>query len=271
VDAAHPLHSTASIVMRIGPRTPVGVASTERRLASRIVPLAAAPTGVVGPIRIASLSCLVALALAGCYAPLYAPSPAPSPDGGGDPEVDVDPDVDVGGDGDGDADVVPGGEGEGEGEGEDDVEPDPAPDPPPDEDPEDPAVELTADEQDLFEALNAARRDNGLGPVVIDERLLCAARNHANDVGASGDCGHVGSDGSWPWDRAQACGYPQDDWTVNEIAAGPGFTSGDEAVWGWSQSSGHWAAIVHTEAAAVGVGVRDSCYIALFDCCVAGS
>jgi len=203
---------------------------------------------------------------------MYAPPPGPSPDGDGDPEVDVDPSVDVGGDADADGDDVrPGGEGEGE--GEDGWEPEPAPDPPPDDEdvPEDPAVELTADEQDLFQALNAARAENGLGPVVIDERLLCAARNHANDVGASGDCGHVGSDGSWPWDRAQACGYPQDQWTVNEIAAGPGFTSGDEAVWGWSQSPGHWAAIVHTEATAVGVGVRDSCYIALFDCCVAGS
>ncbi|MBI2892300.1 MAG: CAP domain-containing protein [Deltaproteobacteria bacterium] len=172
-------------------------------------------------------------------------------DGDGDRGGDSDGDGDRGGDSDGDADQ-PGGEGEGEGEDEP------------------PGVELTADEQDLFDAINDARRENGLDPVVIDERLLCAARNHARDVGGSGACGHVGADGSWPWDRAQACGYPQDDWTVNEIAAGPGFTSGDEAVWGWSQSPGHWAAIVHTEATSLGVGVESSCYIALFDCCVAG-
>lgn len=201
-------------------------------------------------------------------------APPPSSDEGDDdgPDVDVDPNVDLGGDGDADDDAptpLPGGEGE----GEDDWEPEPAPDPPADdeeEDPEDPGVQMTADERDLFDALNRARADNGLGPVVIDERLLCAARNHADDVGGNGSCGHVGSDGSWPWDRAQACGYPQDQWTVNEIAAGPGFTSGDDAVWGWSQSPGHWAAIVHTEATSVGVGVVDSCYIALFDCCVAG-
>lgn len=210
----------------------------------------------------------------GCYAPINVPSPAPAGDGDADPGVDVDPRVDVGGDGDADGDIGIGGEGEGE--GEDGWQPDPAPDPPPDDgadpaDPADPAVELTADEQDLLDALNAARRDNGLDPVAIDERLLCAARNHANDVGASGDCGHVGSDGSWPWDRAEACGFPQDQWTVNEIAAGPGFTSGDEAVWGWSQSPGHWAAIVHPDATTVGVAVRDTCYIADFDCCVAGS
>ncbi len=129
---------------------------------------------------------------------------------------------------------------------------------------------LTADEIDLFDALNAARVENGLAPVVVDMRLMCAARKHAIDVGGDGSCGHVGSDGSWPWDRAEACGFPQDDWTVNEIAAGPGFTSGEEAVWGWSNSPGHWAAIVHTEATSVGVGVYNTCYIALFDCCVAG-
>jgi uncharacterized protein YkwD len=98
---------------------------------------------------------------------------------------------------------------------------------------------------------------------------MCAARNHANDVGETGECGHVGSDGSWPWDRAAACGFPQDTWTVNEIAAGPGFTDGADAVWGWQQSPGHHAAIVHTEAQYVGVGVHNTCFIALFDCCVA--
>ena len=132
-------------------------------------------------------------------------------------------------------------------------------------------ADLTAAEVDLLDALNGARADNGLAPVAVDARLMCAARKHALDVGTSGDCGHVGSDGSWPWDRAAACGFPQDDWTVNEIAAGPGFADGADAVWGWSNSSGHWAAIVHAEARWVGVAVHNTCFIALFDCCVAGS
>ncbi len=130
---------------------------------------------------------------------------------------------------------------------------------------------LTVDEIDLFDALNGARLDNGLAAIVIDDRLMCAARKHALDVGGNGSCDHVGSDGSWPWDRAEACGFPQDSWTVNEIAAGPGFESGEEAVWGWSHSSGHWAAIVHPQAVSVGVAVHNTCYIALFDCCVDGS
>lgn len=134
-----------------------------------------------------------------------------------------------------------------------------------------PAQQLTAAELDLFNALNKARADKGLPPVVIDWKLMCAARKHSLDVGGNGSCGHVGSDGSWPWDRAQACGFPQQKWTVNEIAAGPGFSDGADAIWGWSNSPGHWAAIVHTQAKSVGVGVFKTCFIALFDCCVAGS
>jgi uncharacterized protein YkwD len=68
-----------------------------------------------------------------------------------------------------------------------------------------------------------------------------------------------------------ACGFPQITWTVNEIAAGPGFSDGADAVWGWSHSSGHYAALMHPGAQYVGVAVHMTCFIALFDCCVAGS
>ena len=131
------------------------------------------------------------------------------------------------------------------------------------------AAMLSPAEADLLRALNDERGRQGLAPVAIDERLLCAARKHAMDVGGNGSCGHVGSDGSWPWDRAMTCGFPQSDWTVNEIAAGPGFTGGNDAVDGWRQSPGHYRAIVLPEARTVGVAVHQSCYIALFDCCVA--
>lgn len=144
--------------------------------------------------------------------------------------------------------------------------------PPPSAEPDGgPPQDLTPEEADLLRAINDERRSLGLREVVVDPRLMCAARRHAMDVGASGACGHVGSDGSWPWDRAEACGFPQESWTVNEIAAGPGFRDGDDAVSGWRQSSGHYAALTHERAESVGVGVFDSCFIALFDCCVAGS
>lgn len=131
--------------------------------------------------------------------------------------------------------------------------------------------DLNTEERDLLDAINAERATRGLAPVAVDDRLQCAARRHAMDVGSSGDCGHVGSDGSWPWDRAMACGFPQETWTVNEIAAGPGFTDGADAVWGWSNSPGHYAALMHERARFGGFAVHNTCFIAVFDCCVAGS
>jgi uncharacterized protein YkwD len=132
-----------------------------------------------------------------------------------------------------------------------------------------PVPSLSADEKDLLDAINQARIQNGVSPVKPDPHLMCAARNHVLDVGSSGTCGHVGSDGSWPWDRAAACGFPRAE-VVNEIAAGPGFVDGAEAVWGWSQSPGHWAGLLHQSATLAGVGVHQTCYIAMFDCCVEG-
>ena len=152
--------------------------------------------------------------------------------------------------------------------------PPPPPPPPPKQDsgtppppPPPPGFTLSAKEKDLLAALNKARANNGLPAVAADAKLTCAARMHATDV--AGGCDHTGSDGSWPWDRAQTCGFAQSTWTVNEICAGPGFTSGSDAVSGWKQSSGHWAALISNQAKLVGLGVgANGCYVALFDCCV---
>jgi uncharacterized protein YkwD len=134
-------------------------------------------------------------------------------------------------------------------------------------------VTLTAQEKDLFDAINAARAKNGLNTLTIDPYLLCAARLAAKVVPPTGSCGHVGSDGSWPSDRAKSCGMPASAaGYVNEIAAGPGFTDGADAVWGWSQSSGHWWGLTHPQAKKMGVAATaNGCYWAVFDCCIAGS
>jgi uncharacterized protein YkwD len=133
-------------------------------------------------------------------------------------------------------------------------------------------VTLTAAEQDLLRAINDERRANGLPEVTADPLLMCAARNHVMDVGSTGACGHISSDGRNWVDRAMACGMDERSaWLVNEIAAGPGFTDGADAVSGWRQSSGHHRAIVHPMATTVGLGIHNSCFIAVFDCCIAGS
>ena len=128
-------------------------------------------------------------------------------------------------------------------------------------------------EADLLKAINDARAKKGLPTVVADPQLMCAARLAAKVVPPSGNCGHVGADGSWPHDRAKTCGMSNTAaWKVNEIAAGPNFRDGADAVWGWSQSSGHWWGLTHPQARKIGVAATSKgCYWALFDCCIKGS
>jgi len=135
--------------------------------------------------------------------------------------------------------------------------------------------QLSSEEQDLLDALNKARSQNGLPPVAANAQLTAAAREHANDQ--AGGCDHTGSDGSWPHDRAKKHGFPNPS-LVNEICAGPGFNTpiwgyAEGAVFmGWKNSPGHWSAIVHPQAKLVGLGAgTNGCYVALFDCCISGS
>lgn len=134
-------------------------------------------------------------------------------------------------------------------------------------------LQLSADEQDLLQAVNAARAKLNLTILAPDPQLMCAARLAAKVCPPTGSCGHVGADGSWPHDRAESCGMSSTAaWKVNEIAAGPGFTDGADAVWGWSQSSGHWWGLTHPQATKIGVAATSAgCYWAVFDCCIAGS
>jgi len=45
-------------------------------------------------------------------------------------------------------------------------------------------------------------------PLAMNASLLTAARAHSQDMLDSNYQGHQGTDGSWPWDRAQKAGYP---------------------------------------------------------------
>ncbi|MCA9664068.1 MAG: CAP domain-containing protein [Myxococcales bacterium] len=139
--------------------------------------------------------------------------------------------------------------------------------------PQNPGLQLTAQEQDLLQAINNARQKLGLSTLTPDPMLMCAARDASKVVPPSGNCGHVGADGSWPHDRAKRCGMADAPaWKVNEIAAGPNFNDGADAVWGWSQSSGHWWGLTHPQATKIGVsGTSNGCYWAVFDCCIKGS
>jgi uncharacterized protein YkwD len=129
-------------------------------------------------------------------------------------------------------------------------------------------LQLTAAEQDLVDAINQARQQNGLNALVPEAKLMCAARKAA---AAGGACGH--SAGGSIQDRSMQCGFSYNAaWKVNEIATGPNFKDGADCVWGWKQSSGHWWGLVHPQATTIGVARNSKgCFWAMFDCCIKGS
>jgi uncharacterized protein YkwD len=101
----------------------------------------------------------------------------------------------------------------------------------------DPNVKLDAEERTFVDLVNDYRRKNGLQPVAVSATLTKAAERHASDMAAHNFMAHQGTDGSWPWDRAWASGYPTA-FGVSENVAEGGVADQLLAAWRGS-TSGH--------------------------------
>jgi uncharacterized protein YkwD len=113
---------------------------------------------------------------------------------------------------------------------------------------------LTGDallEQKVIELTNAERDKAGCGSVHLDTRLRTASRNHSVDMAQHENMSHDGSDGSTPWDRAEAAGY---DAAMSENIA-MGYGTPDAVMAAWMNSDGHRQNILNCDAKAVGVGL----------------
>lgn len=104
-----------------------------------------------------------------------------------------------------------------------------------------------------LEAVNAARREQGLKPVVANSDLDAAAQRHAEDQLQRGYYDHVSPEGSTPAERALRAGYRRKKGIAENIAKGL-FTPA-EAVERWLESSGHRSNILRRTAEATGLGV----------------
>jgi uncharacterized protein YkwD len=62
-------------------------------------------------------------------------------------------------------------------------------------------------ELEVIRLLNQERISRGLHPLLLNNSLTDAARAHNQDMISNGFFDHIGSDGSWPWDRACDQGY----------------------------------------------------------------
>jgi uncharacterized protein YkwD len=111
----------------------------------------------------------------------------------------------------------------------------------------------------LLVEVNAARKSRGLSEVAFDGKLDCAAQRHAADIGPKRICGHTGSDGSSPWQRASACGTSANG---EIVACGQG--SPKAAVDAWTLSPGHAAIMYDGGQKAMGGGWNGNYWVVIF-------
>ena len=102
---------------------------------------------------------------------------------------------------------------------------------------------------------NAMRANAGLPPLALDATLTGTARAFAAELARRDVLTHTSSDGSSPWDRIYAAGYPR-------VAVGENAAQGQDtpafAVQCWMESSGHRANILGWQYARVGFGYAAS-------------
>jgi uncharacterized protein YkwD len=104
---------------------------------------------------------------------------------------------------------------------------------------------------DMLRRVNALRSDAGVTPLQPCPSLRRAAQGYAGLMASTGAFGHMGPDGTAPWDRMRAQGFQ---WRVagENIAAGQ--RSVDEVMRAWMASPEHHAQLLDPRMHRVGFG-----------------
>lgn len=114
--------------------------------------------------------------------------------------------------------------------------------------------QLTADEQEVFDLINAKRVANGLSALKIDDELQNVARIKAQDMVDNNYFSHTSPIYGSPFDMIKSFGISYK--TAGENIAGNSSNSG--AVNAWMNSSGHKANILNSSFNYTGIGVVSS-------------
>ncbi|MFJ5557188.1 CAP domain-containing protein [Streptomyces sp. NPDC093250] len=104
----------------------------------------------------------------------------------------------------------------------------------------------------VVELVNAERGKAGCSPVKLNATLTKAAQDHSKDMAASGTMSHTGSDGSSPGDRITRAGYS---WSTYGENVAYGYSTPEQVMQGWMNSSGHKANILNCAFKEIGVGL----------------
>ncbi|WP_344210024.1 CAP domain-containing protein [Kribbella sancticallisti] len=108
-----------------------------------------------------------------------------------------------------------------------------------------------AQEREVLELTNAARRNQGCRALSLDDSLVEAAGSHASDMVRRHYMDHTNPDGKGPGDRMKAAGFQGSGWGEN-IAAG--YDSAQRVFNAWMNSDGHRANILNCKFTKIGIG-----------------
>ena len=108
---------------------------------------------------------------------------------------------------------------------------------------------------------NESRHKAGLPPVVVDDRLMAAARAKLFDMLKQDYFAHVTPDGRQPWAFLQAAGYRYQAAAEN---LAKGFDSEPELQQAWMKSRGHRANILNPLFTEIGVADANGIVVVMF-------
>jgi uncharacterized protein YkwD len=115
---------------------------------------------------------------------------------------------------------------------------------------------------DVVDAVNSLRISHGLPAYSISSILMGTAQGQADYMASSGSITHTGPDGSRPYQRGLAAGYPlagqiPPGFYSENIVGSPGMTSSD-AISSWMGDSAHQNTMLSPNLTEIGAGVAES-------------
>ncbi|MEY3297614.1 MAG: hypothetical protein RLZZ597_874 [Cyanobacteriota bacterium] len=106
----------------------------------------------------------------------------------------------------------------------------------------------------LLTLVNAERQQAGSAPLRLNDKLATAAQRHAEDMAATRNLSHQGSDGSTLRTRIEATGYG---WLAIGENVAMGQTSPEAVMQSWMNSAGHRRNILNPNFQEFGVGYAE--------------
>lgn len=116
------------------------------------------------------------------------------------------------------------------------------------------AAPLPAALHEVLALTNAARAKAKLAPLVVNQQLMQAARQHSETMARLRRAGHS-IDGTSPQQRIEQAGYRCRTWAENVAAGQP---TANTVVAAWLRSRGHRANILDPNCTEIGLGVAQS-------------